>query len=123
MDCDKTHLETNKKPLTFDEYADFAKRNAVYPGFGQGSVYPLLGLCGETGEVAEAWKKMVRDKGGKIDLEFLATIKKELGDVLWYLWALGHELGFSLEDIANTNIRKLLDRKDRGTIHGSGNDR
>jgi NTP pyrophosphatase (non-canonical NTP hydrolase) len=109
--------------LTFEKYAEFAKRTAVYPGIGSGNVYPLLGLCGEAGEVAEAWKKMIRDKGGKIDLEFLTTIKKELGDVLWYLWAISHELGFSLEDVARTNMHKLLDRKSRGTIHGSGNDR
>ena len=31
----------------------------------------------------------------------------ELGDVLWYIAQLSYELGFTLEDVADTNLKKL----------------
>jgi NTP pyrophosphatase (non-canonical NTP hydrolase) len=50
-------------------------------------------------------------------------IKAELGDVLWTLTACCHELGLTLEEIAEMNIQKLTDRKARGVIHGNGDNR
>jgi len=63
-------------------------------------VFPVLGLVGEAGEVAEKIKKVLRDNEGKIEEEQKKEIKKELGDVLWYLSQLATELGLSLTDIA-----------------------
>ncbi|HBU27492.1 TPA: hypothetical protein DEB00_00025, partial [Candidatus Uhrbacteria bacterium] len=48
---------------------------------------------------------------------------KELGDVLWYIANLATEFNISLDDLADRNIQKLLSRKDRGVLHGSGDNR
>ena len=48
---------------------------------------------------------------------------KELGDVLWYIAAIGRDIGYSLEVIAEMNIEKLSDRKERGKIKGEGDNR
>ena len=50
-------------------------------------------------------------------------MKKELGDVLWYVSALARDLDITLEDVANANLKKLEDRKNRNKIKGSGDDR
>ena len=84
-----------------------------------------LGLAGETGEVLEIIKKMIRDKGGVFETaqEDREKLRKELGDVLWYLSALAFYNDIRLEDIAKTNLEKLASRQKRDKIHGSGDDR
>lgn len=86
-------------------------------------IYPALGLAGESGEVLEKLKKILRDKEGTISPEELIEIKKELGDALWYLTTLASELNLCLEDIATSNIEKFLDRRARGVTSGSGDNR
>jgi NTP pyrophosphatase (non-canonical NTP hydrolase) len=77
-----------------------------------------LGLAGEAGEVAEKVKKLMRDS------EFSKEeVVKELGDVLFYVTALANHIGSNLQTVANTNIKKLHDRKDRNKIKGSGDNR
>lgn len=83
----------------------------------------VLGLNGEAGEAAEKVKKIIRDKGGKISDEDRKELAKELGDVLWYLAVFAHDLGFTLEDVAQNNLDKLKSRKDRGVLTGSGDNR
>lgn len=83
----------------------------------------ILGLVGEAGEVAEKFKKLYRDKQGEITEEFKQDIKKELGDVLWYISDLSSLLAIDLNDVAKHNIAKLESRRDRGTIQGSGDNR
>lgn len=87
------------------------------------TMYPLLGLGGEAGEVLEKFKKQIRDDNWEQTPEFKESIKKELGDVLWYVAAIAHDLQLSLQDIAEGNIAKLEDRRDRGVLLGSGDDR
>lgn len=82
------------------------------------TAYLGLGLTGEAGEVAEHLKKTIRDD--KDDDEHL---RKELGDVLWYTAVLADELGYDLTSIAEDNLAKLADRKERDMIHGDGDDR
>ncbi len=53
----------------------------------------------------------------------LDEIKKEMGDVLWYCARLADVLGIDFSEVAEENIRKLLDRKARNKIHGEGDDR
>lgn len=110
--------------MNFDEYQQKTAETAEYPSVGgKRYIYPLLGLLGESGEVAEKIKKVVRDGDGQISDGKRMELKKELGDVLWYLARLSAELDLSLEDVARTNIEKLSSRKDRGVLHGDGDSR
>ena len=65
-----------------------------------------LGLTGEAGEVSDLVKKGIFHEKG-IDLEHL---KKECGDVLWYVAMICEACGFSLDDVMQTNIDKLIAR-------------
>lgn len=109
--------------MTFEEYRDLASKTALYIGRGENINYPTLGLAGEAGEVANIIKKVGRDDGGVVSEEKKELLKKELGDVLWYISALSDELGFSIEDVARANIEKLHGRLERGVLGGSGDNR
>ena len=109
--------------MDFDNYQIEARKTAIYPNKDKNFIYPTLGLVGESGEVAEKIKKILRDKNGNLDNESKLALKKELGDVLWYLANLCNELDFSLDDVAKTNLEKLNLRLSRGKISGSGDER
>jgi len=97
---------------------------SYYPGQNRmGFLYPALGLAGEVGEVLENVKRIIRDDEGKISKERKEKIKKEAGDVLWYLSQICTEFGLDLNDIAEDNLIKLLDRLKRGRIKGEGDNR
>ena len=109
--------------MDFFEYQSLAQETADYPRIGDFCIYPALGLCGEAGEVAEKIKKIFRDHDGIFSSDDVEGLKKELGDVLWYIAMLSTELGLSLDEVAQTNIDKLSSRKARGQLHGSGDER
>ncbi len=109
--------------LTFEEYQKESGKTAVYPNRGNNFIYPALGLGGEAGEVLEKIKKILRDKHGEIDEETREKLAKELGDVLWYVAQLCTELGLSMEEVAKQNLEKLFSRKERGVLHGEGDER
>jgi NTP pyrophosphatase (non-canonical NTP hydrolase) len=109
--------------MDLNTYQQAAGRTALYPDRGQNPLYPTLGLCGEAGEVADKVKKVLRDDGGVFSAERRQAIALELGDVLWYVAQLAHELGVSLEEIASANLAKLADRADRQVLGGSGDRR
>ncbi len=109
--------------MNFNEYQIEARKTAIYPNINKNLYYPTLGLCGESGEVAEKIKKIFRDSNGIVTQEKKNELKKELGDVLWYLSNLSSELELSLEDVAKTNINKLKERKENNKLHGSGDNR
>ena len=109
--------------MDLNTYQERARDTAQYPDRGNNPFYPTLGLAGEAGEVCEKVKKVMRDRGGEFDSSARESIKKELGDVLWYVAILADELGLDLDDIARANIDKLSDRKKRGKLGGSGDER
>lgn len=78
----------------------------------------VLGICGESGEIAEKYKKSLR--GDSISNE---AIKKEIGDVLYYIMKLCNVNEWNLEDILQDNINKLAKRQKENKIQGSGDDR
>ena len=86
-------------------------------------IYPALGLAEEAGEVAGKFAKAVRDNDGVIDEERKREIVKELGDVLWFVAECCTVLRVDMDTVAELNIKKLADRKARGVIHGSGDNR
>ena len=66
----------------------------------------VLGLTGEAGEVADLIKKGIFHQKG-IDETHL---KKEIGDVMWYVAMICESCGFSLDDVLETNVEKLKAR-------------
>lgn len=113
--------------MNFDEYQKRAHETAIYPE-EIALAYVTMGLVGESGEIANKVKKIYRD--GPRDTDFgaenktrKAMIRQEIGDVLWYLSELATVLGASLGDIAEDNIAKLTDRKNRDKLGGSGDAR
>jgi NTP pyrophosphatase (non-canonical NTP hydrolase) len=109
--------------MDFKEYQQASRKTVIYPNPGSNIVYPALGLCGETGEVAEKIKKVIRDGDGVVSDEKKEELKKELGDVLWYVEQLSSELKLDLDDVAQSNIDKLYSRMDRGVLKGDGDNR
>ena len=107
----------------FFDLDTLVKQTAIYPRQGHNLLYPVLGLCGESGEVAEKVKKLIRDNDGIMTDNFKTELAKELGDVLWYVSAVAQEIGLSSEHVMNAVKTKLLDRKDRDALHGSGDNR
>jgi len=113
-------------PMSLNEYQRQAFTVAKYPEHGTGSVWAVvycgLGL-GEAGEVQGKIKKVLRDSNGQITPEMKEAILAEAGDTLWYIAALATELGVTLEEVCKKNLDKLFDRRDRGVIGGSGDNR
>jgi NTP pyrophosphatase (non-canonical NTP hydrolase) len=112
---------------TFDSYQDDAGTTAIYPDKDRSNPtsinYTVLGLIGEAGEIANKYKKSLRDFSGYLTDETRAAILDEIGDVLWYCARLSSELQASLGEVAAANYTKLNDRKRRDVLHGSGDDR
>jgi NTP pyrophosphatase (non-canonical NTP hydrolase) len=109
--------------MTFEEYQKKARTTARGHTKKDELFHLLLGLVGETGEIAEKFKKLVRDNDTDETLVNKADLEKELGDVLWYVTILADYFGLSLDDIAEKNVAKLADRKRRNVIKGSGDNR
>ena len=109
--------------MNFDEYQKESRKTALYNEKRFKVYYPVLGLVGETGEVAGKIKKIIRDDNGNISEAKRLELAKELGDVLWYISNLSSELDLSLNDVAESNIIKLKDRQNRNVLKGSGDNR
>jgi len=109
--------------MNFNQYQEEARKTAIYPNLGKNFVYPVLGLCGEAGEVAEKIKKVIRDNNGIITEEKTIEVAKELGDVLWYISNICNELDLSLDKVALLNLSKLRKRQEENKVHGEGDNR
>ena len=109
--------------MNFNDYQQKSRATAQYPAIGHAVIYPALGLVNEAGEVAGKIKKIFRDKQGVIGAAEREALKAELGDVLWYIAQVATELDLPLDEIAEANITKLLDRQARGKIQGDGDNR
>lgn len=113
--------------VTFEEYQRETSQTAIFPGAGDqsdviGLAYIGLGL-GEAGEIQGKIKKILRDSGGVITMEHRLALKSEAGDLMWYLAQLCTHLGFRMSEVAQGNLDKLADRKRRGVLQGSGDNR
>jgi len=106
----------------FNAYQRSASKTAIYPDEHR-ILYPALGLAGEAGEVANKVKKLIRDGPDGRPKDWREQISSEIGDVLWYCAALATDLNLTLGMIASQNEKKLLARKNAGTIGGSGDNR
>ena len=115
-------IEEEELSMTFDQYETEASSTRIY-NEGIKVIYPTIGLAGETGEVADKVKKVIRDNNSEFTSEKKAEIAKEIGDVLWYCATLANDIGFDLETIGQMNYSKLHSRQVRGVLGGSGDNR
>lgn len=110
--------------MTFDDYQQQALTTVLSTGDEfKDMLHWVLGINGESGEVAEKMKKIIRDKHSVVSDKDKQELAKELGDVLWYLAVFANDLGVSLNEIADQNLSKLKSRKERGVLGGSGDNR
>lgn len=142
LDLDAMLDAVDRRDNALKVYQDVATKSAFYPGQGTalGLAYCALKLNGEAGELAEHVGKAMRDDelmlsigfngnsapmfvAGELSPTRHALLIKEVGDVLWYVTALCNELGVTLDDVAETNVRKLFDRGERDALQGSGDER
>jgi NTP pyrophosphatase (non-canonical NTP hydrolase) len=102
--------------MQFSEYQkeamDFRLNSAT-------DTYALLGLAGEVGELLSLFAKSIRDQTvlDPVDLS------KELGDILWFIAAIADDNEIDLNFVAQGNLVKLIDRRARNAIQGSGDNR
>lgn len=92
-----------------DAYQLAAMRTTIHARGDAGAnalTWNALGIAGEAGEVADLIKKHV-GHGHELDR---AKLTKELGDVLWYVAALAHDIGVDLSTVARENVEKLKTR-------------
>ena len=111
--------------MTINEYQIAALRTAQTDKLTANELLlnSALGLCGESGEVADIVKKH-RFQGHDLDIEHIA---KELGDVAWYLAVGAYAIGLDLESIFRMNKEKLEARYPDGfsadrSLHRAEND-
>lgn len=111
--------------MDLDAYQNLAIGTAIYPGRRSfaGLTYVALKMNGEAGEIAEKVGKTIRDDNSVLLPEKREQLIKELGDVLWYVAAAADELSIDLSFVAKVNLAKLADRKARGALGGSGDNR
>lgn len=98
--------------MTINEYQKAALRTAQTDKFMREDLLlnAALGLCGESGEVADIAKKNLF-QGHELDKEHAS---KELGDVAWYLALGAYALGYDLETVLQMNVDKLMKRYPEG---------
>lgn len=118
--------------MTLKEYQERAMMTCMPSS--KNFAYMMLNLMGEVGEFAGKVGKHIRKgladiRDNELDLyngmkdDCIIEMQKEAGDVLWQLSGLCSVMGWSLEDIAQQNLEKLADRKERNVIDGSGDER
>ena len=104
------------------EFNDYQDKVLQFRTKTADEMYAVIGLSGEVGELHSVVAKAIRD-GVKDEVEFEKNVKKELGDILWFIAAIADDFETSLEEIAQGNYYKLKDRMERNVIGGSGDER
>lgn len=107
--------------MKFNDYQEATNETAVTSGPENDVTIErcVLGMAGESGEVCEKVKKFLRED----DPEYLDDLEDEIGDVLWYIAQLCEQLDLEMNTVAERNVEKLADRKDRGKLTGEGDNR
>jgi len=74
-----------------------------------------VGMCAEAGEFTEVVKKIVF-QGKPVTEENLFHLKRELGDIMWYVAQACMGLDVSLEEVIQMNFEKLSARYPDGSF-------
>lgn len=94
--------------MNINEYQKLAMRtmSSIKDDTEQSLINGGLGLTGEAGEVADIIKKHIFH-GHELNID---ELKKELGDVMWYIACCATAIDVDLNEIAEGNIEKLKKR-------------
>ena len=106
-------------------YYDFGQRLAVLNDQGfptERLLTAAVGMCAEAGEFTEVVKKIVF-QGKPVNNDNLFHLKRELGDIMWYVMQACMGLGVSLDEVVEMNVEKLVSRYPEGAfdVHFSEN--
>ena len=74
-----------------------------------------VGLSAEAGELMEIVKKLIF-QGKPVNEETIFHIKRELGDVMWYVMQVIMALDITMEEVIEMNVEKLVKRYPGGTF-------
>lgn len=108
---DSVTADVSKNDVLFTER--FKKLSAQLNGNYSRLDNAIAGLAGESGEVADLWKK-IKYHDLAYDDETRQKLKKELGDVCWYLFQTAYALEMPMDEIIDGNIAKLKQRHAHG---------
>lgn len=122
----KRHVDFNKYQEFVDavtskesrSYDVFSQRLATLndQGFStQRLLTAAVGMTAEAGEFTEVVKKIVF-QGKPVNEDNLFHLKRELGDVMWYVMQACVGLGVSLEEVVEMNVEKLMARYPEGAF-------
>ena len=78
-------------------------------------IHAAFGLASEVGEIADAMKRDMA-YGKPYDP---VNLMEEAGDILWYVSLLCNGLGITLQQCAEMNIAKLLERREQAKLRDS----
>ena len=116
---DFTTSQQSKDTRYFKDTVDLIREHRLPP---ERIITSAMGLSSESGEFAEIIKKIVF-QGKPIEEETKFHLKRELGDILWYVCQACIALDTDLEDIIEMNINKLEDRYPGGFSEFNSNNR
>lgn len=96
--------------MTFKEYQQLARRtqNALLNQRDQAE-HALWGMASEIGEICGLHQKT--HQGHRLDR---AEVKKEVGDLMWFVCEYLDVMGYTLEEVCEANIAKLRERYPQG---------
>lgn len=96
--------------MTLNKYQELASRT-INKRLSNASLeaHALHGLASELGEIHGIFQKAYQ--GHEVDK---LEVKKELGDLLWFIAELATSAGWTLDEIASLNIAKLMKRYPKG---------
>ncbi|TCC56535.1 hypothetical protein E0H73_33200 [Kribbella pittospori] len=109
--------------MDLDDYQKAALRTAAPREKKNEFLHLVLGLVGESGEIAEKVKKIIRDHDSDLSAVDVEDLTKELGDVMWYVAVLADYFDIPLSEVGEKNIEKLASRQKRSVLGGSGDNR
>ena len=96
--------------MNMNEYQKLAERTINNQlTFKEKEYHALHGMSGEIGEIHSIYQKAYQ--GHRIDIDH---VKKELGDLLWFIAEYCTANGWNMEEIAQMNIDKLRARYPEG---------
>lgn len=100
--------------MDLNDYQSRVSRGPAYPGAKHHTPntinYTVIGLVGEASVLAAVWRTAIRDNDMVPAKE---RLRYDIGNVLYAVARLTHELGMSLDDVAQANIDRLHERKSK----------